>query len=67
MAILPWMPHFHVQWSGTENPDPAFFTAYADAFETADLIAEPDETFTVGRFDGACPVCEKVKIASSSL
>jgi hypothetical protein len=55
------MPHFHIQWSGQENPDPVIFASYSEALDTADFIAKPYETFTIQRFDVPCPVCEKLE------
>jgi hypothetical protein len=55
------MGHFHIQWAGKEDADPVVFTSHAQACETADFIAKPDEKFTITRFDGTCPVCEKLK------
>lgn len=55
------MPHFHIHWSGKENPDWVVFASYSEAYETADFIAQPKETFTIEKFDRMCPVCEELK------
>jgi hypothetical protein len=54
------MGHFHINWS-TSGYDWERFKSQEDAHKAASLLVRPNETFTVEQFDGARPVCAKLK------
>lgn len=54
------MPHFHISWSSS-GYDWELFKSQEEANTAASLLVRPNETFTVEQFDGACPVCAKLK------
>jgi len=51
------MTHFHIRWSKTASLDWEPFDTQEEAEASAKQLVLPGETYTIEKFDGACPRC----------
>jgi hypothetical protein len=57
--------HYHIQWaSGSTSIDWKPFDSHVEAFSQARHLVRRHETFSIEKFDDACTVCSKFKLAA---